>query len=515
MQNIDSSLLKDYNALRVRVEKLTEENEKLRAFLLHLKKEKFGSTSERFENLTPDQLALIFDEIEATAKLPAPIDTETISFTRRKKGKNKKRPIPEDVPREEKIIDLLEVEKFCPHDGTALRRIGEVVTQKLKTVPAQSTVIIEKRQKYACPCCEAGVKEAKSLSVLPGTIATPELLSFLIFSKFFQGLPLYRLEELYRLSGIELSRSTMARWLIQISNKLIPIWNILEEMVFESAYVGMDATVVQVLKEEGRKAQTKSTMWVRGSPERGIVLFDYDISGGGAAAKRLVTGYKGALQADAHKGYGALEKQHVLLLGCLMHSRRRFHKAWLEAKRQPGIAAEGLAMMRFLYEKEESYKSQDLTPEERKRWREEEIRPSMQAVKDWCEDKKMKVLPSSALGNAINYYLNEYEQLTAFLEDGRYEIDNGWVERQIKRFAIGRKNWLFCDSIEGANASSVLYSLALTAKLNGKNPFEVLTKILAQLPKAEYLEDFEKLTELLLSPVNPKSCRKKEGAIIH
>lgn len=515
MQTGETKLLEENKALVARVLSLSDEVEKLRALLLHLKREKFGSVSERFVNLSEAQLALAFDEIEATAMLPAPSQTETISYTRKKNGKGKRKPAPEDIPRREEIIDIPEDQKICPHDGTVLKCIGSAVTEKLETIPAQTTVIIEKRLKYACPCCESYVAEAKSASILPGTIATAKLLSFLIFSKFFQGLPLYRLEELYRLSGIELSRSTMARWLIQVSAKLMPLWNLLEEMVFESGYVAMDATVVQVLKEEGRKAQTKSTMWARGSPERGIVLFDYDVSGGGAAAKRLVTGFKGALQADAHKGYGALERYHLTLLGCLMHARRRFHKAWLEAKKQPGLASEALGLIKLLYKKEEGYKEKNLTPEERKYRRSQEVAPQMEALKNWCEDKRLRVLPSSTLGNAINYYLNEYDQLTGFLQDGRYEIDNGWIERQIKRFAIGRKNWLFCDTVAGANASGLLYSLALTAKLNGNNPFDVMTKIFEELPTAQSADDYERLVQYLLSPENSRSCRKKEGAVIH
>jgi hypothetical protein len=286
-------------------------------------------------------------------------------------------------------------------------------------------------------------------------------------------------------------------------------------MVFESGYVAMDVTTVQVLKEKDRKAQTKSTMWARGSPEKGIVLFDYDISGGGAAAKRLVTGFIGALQTDAHKGYGALERHHLTLLGCLRHARRRFYKAWLEAKKQLGLASEALTMIKHLYKKEEDYKERDLTPVEKKSCRDQEVAPQIEALKNWCEDNKLKVLPSSTLGNTISYYLNEYDQLTGFLKDGRYEIDNGWIERQIKRFAIGRKNWLFCDTVAGANASGVLYSLALTAKLNGKNPFEVMAKIFEELPRAESIEDYERLVQHLLSPENLRSCRKKEGAVIH
>ena len=456
---------------------------------------------------------MLFNELEMEAPL-APPETEKITYTR-KKGRQKKKPIPDDVPREEVVIDLPEDEKICPHDGTPLKQIGETISEKLKTVPASTSVVIEKRLKYACPCCESHMAEAKSKSILPGTIVTPELLSFLIFSKFFQALPLYRLEELYKLQGIDLRRSTMARWLVQVSDKLIPLWNVLEEKVFDSGYVAIDATNVQVLKEKGRRAQSKSFMWVRGSPELGIVLFDYDVSGGGAVAKRLVTGYKGALQADAHKGYGALERHNITLLGCMMHSRRRFYKAWLGVKKKSGMASEALAMFKFLYDKEADYKKRNLTPKERKYWRDQEIAPSMAELKKWCGWKLKEVLPKSPIGNALNYFINEYNELSGFLKDGRYEMDNGWVERIIKRFAIGRKNWLFCDTVEGAKASSVLYSLVLTAKLNGKDPFKVLTEIFEKLPDAKTIDDYEELVKILLSKPNLQSCHKKEGAIIH
>lgn len=499
----------------MQVEEVLEENKNLKDEVkrLHhiiqlLKKDKFGSKAERYEEIT-DQL--VFNEIEVEAP-NSPPEKETITYTRNR-GRKKKKPIPEDVPREEKIIDIPEDEKTCPQDGTPLKCIGETITEKLKTIPAQTSVVIEKRLKYACPCCEGHVKEAKSNSILPGTIATPEILSFIIFSKFFQALPLYRLEEMYKLQGIDLKRSTMARWMIKVSEKLRPLWNILEDMMFESGYVAMDATRIQVLKEEGRRPQTKSAMWVRGSPERGIILFDYNVSEGGAIAKSLMESYEGALQADAHRGYGALDKQYLTLLGCMMHSRRRFYKAWLAAKKEKGLASEGLAMIKWLYDKEEGYRERNLTPEERKQWRDQEIAPLMEEIKKWCEYHKAKVLPQSPIGNAINYFINEYEELSAFLKDGRYEIDNGWTERQIKKYAIGRKNWVFCTTVEGAHATSVLYSIALTIKLNGKNPFDTLVRVFEELPKAKTADDYQKLVDLMLSPANT-SCLKKEGALI-
>ena len=488
---------------------LEKEVERLQLILRLMKKEKFGSTSERYEEIAGQ---LIFNEFEKETPPTPPTETETIKYTR-KKGRNKKRPIPENVPREEKIIDLPESEKTCPHHGTPLKCIGESSSEKLKTIPAQTSVVIERRLKYTCPCCEGMMKEAKSPSVLPGTVATAEILAFIIYSKFFQALPLYRLEEMYKLQGISLKRSTMASWMISVSKKLQPLWNLLEETMLSTSYVTIDATRVQVLKEPGRKAKSKSAMWVRGSPEKGIVLFDYSVSEGGEIARSLMSGYEGALQADAHRGYGALEKQSITLLGCMMHARRRFYKAWIAAKKAEGLASEGLSMLRWLYKKEESYKDKKLTPEERKHWRDQEIAPSMEEIKKWCIHHKPTVLPTSPIGNAINYFINEYDELSGFLKDGRYEIDNGWVERQIKKYAIGRKNWVFCDTVPGAHATSLLYSVALTIKLNGKNPFDVLVKIFEELPKAETVDDYQELVDLMLSP-SDDTCLMKEGAII-
>jgi transposase len=494
--------------LKEEVTFLRSELERYKAMLKLANRDRFGSKSERVENLDPSQL--IFNEIEKEASLPeAPEETQTITYTK-KKGRQSKKPFPEHLPREERLIDLPEDQKICPHDGHRLKEIGEERTEKLKTIPAQSSVIVEIKKKYVCPCCEAH-SQPQSHSLLPGTVATPELLAYIVFSKFFQALPLYRLEELFKLQGIQLTRGTMARWLIQLTEKLMPIYNLLQDKVFESGYMTIDATNVQVLKEPGRKPQTKSFMWARGSPERGIVLFEYDPHGSGEVAKRLVAGYEGALQSDAHQCYNVLDRKAVYLLGCMMHSRRRFHEAYVVGNKLPGIASQGLAMIQWLYDKEESYKKRQLTPKERKEIRDREIAPSMEAIKQWAESKLPKVPKSSKLGNALNYFIKQYSELTAFLADGRYEIDNGWLERTIKKFSIGRNNWIFCDTVEGAHSSALLYSLAITAKLNGKNPFEVMTEIFSKLPLAHTAEDYEKLTELLLSPPNPLSCRKKEG----
>jgi transposase len=478
---------------------LHHEVARLQHIIMLFQKDKFGSRSEKLTELAPDQL--LFNEIELEARLnpPEPEQTELIEgYTRKSAGRGAKKPFPAHLPREEVVIDLSDAEKICPKDGAELKQIGEDVCEKLKVVPAQVTVVVERKKKYACPCCESHLAQAKSNSILPGTIATVELISFLIFSKFFQGLPLYRLEELFKLQGIDLKRGTMAGWLIKTSEKLQSIWNILEEWAFATKYLGIDATSLQVLKEDGRRPEEKSSMWARGSPELGIVLFDYDISNAGHVAERLIAGFSGTLQADAHPGYHRLDKS-VWRLGCMMHSRRKFFEAYVGAKKQPGLAHDGMQMIKKIYKLEEAYRDQNLTFDERYEARLRELKPQMEKMLSWCEAKKPKILPSSPIGIAINYYINEYDELVGFLADGKYEIDNGWIERAIRKYAIGRNNWLFCDTVDGAKASSLYYSLVVTAKLNGKNPFDVITEILKSLPFAKTIDDFEKLAALLVN----------------
>ena len=210
-------------------------------------------------------------------------------------------------------------------------------------------------------------------------------------------------------------------------------------------------------------------------------------------------------------GYEKINDKDVLKLGCMMHSRRRFNDAYIIGKKKPGLASEALAMLKWLYDKEESYKNQELTPESRKIIRDKEIAPSMLAIKQWCELWLLRVPKSSPIGNAFNYFIEQYAELSAFLKDGRYEIDNGWIERTIRKFGIGRNNWLFCDTVEGAHASGMLYGLAITAKLNRRNPFTAMSEVFELLPDARTVDDYEKLAGLLLSPPNLLSCRKKDG----
>ena len=171
----------------------------------------------------------------------------------------------------------------------------------------------------------------------------------------------------------------------------------------------------------------------------------------------------------------------------------------LRQRKKPGLAADGIAMFKKLYRLEEAYKLQNLTPAQRLDARMREVAPLLNKMKAWAEATSLKILKSSTLGDAIHYFINNFDELSAFLKNGRYEIDNGWIERAIRKFAIGRNNWLFCNSVAGAKASSLIYSLVITAKLNNKDPFVVMTELLRELPSAETIDDFEKLARLLVN----------------
>ena len=473
----------------------------LRILIKKLKDLKFGSSSEKIVH--SDQLSL-FNEAEENLGKKEEDDeddeTEEITYTRKKKGKQKTTPLPEYLERE--IVDFgLEENKICPLHNEPMEHIGHESVEKLVTKPAEHMVREERTHKYKCPCCESPFRAEKPESIIPKSLVTPELLSFIIFSKYQQALPLYRIEDYYAMYEIKgVTRSNMSRWLIDVADKLQPIMNVLSDKVFETGYVGIDETRVQVLDEKDRKAQTNSSMWAYGSSELNITLFDYNISKGSKAVKEILESgeYKGVVQTDEHSCYNYLNiNDDVLRLGCMMHSRRKFYEAHKALDKKSLNTKYALKVFKKLYDFEDDYKERRLTNEERFWARVKDQTPLLTNFKEWMEDLYGTLPPKSPIAQAINYSLNHWEHLTNYLTNGRFEADNGFIERSIKHFAVGRKNWLFSQSVHGAKASSMYYSMAVTAKKNGINLYEAMTQILTKIPQAKTYEDFEALAQLL------------------
>ena len=447
--------------------------------------QRFGKSSEA----APGQGEL-FNEAEVELDTSGDEEKQEVSYTR---NKPKRQKLPGDLPREVVVHDLADSEKVCDCCQGELHKIGEDKSEKLEFVPAQVKVIEHVRPKYACRRCdkegvEVKIKQAAvPPSPIPKGIATPSLLSQIITTKYQYGLPLYRQESLFKQYGIQLSRKTMADWMVKMAKLLEPLYQRLKQELLKQGVIQADETTLNVLKEE------KSTcyMWlyctgadspVNDSPIPNIVLYDYQASRAAACPKDYLGDFTGYLQVD---GYQAYEHTDATLVGCMAHARRKFVEAKkAQPKGKTGKADMALSQIQKLYgiEGQLDGKSADA----KYQYRQENAKPILDKLYQWLVTAAPQVAEKSALGKAVNYALNQWSKLVRYLDDGRLNIDNNRAERAIKPFVIGRKNWLFANTASGARASATLYSLIETAKANGLIPFDYLNHLLTELPKSNH-----------------------------
>ena len=488
--------------------------EQLKQALILEHNARFAASSESSRSL---QLEL-FNEAEQECE-STPIDTDAgddpdgdglidVPAHQRKRGGRK--PLPENLPRIDVIHDLPEAQKCCPHDGQALTFIGDKVSEQLDIVPMKIQVIRHIRKQYACPCCEGMIKTAaKPKQAIEKSQASAGLLAYIATAKYADGLPLYRQSSILKRCDISLDRTTMANWMIRCGQLVQPLINRIEERLLEQPYVHIDETPVQVLNEAGKAAQSKSYMWVRcaGPPGQQMVLFDYDPSRSGSVPKRLLADYQGAIMADGYAGYDALcREQGIKRLGCWAHARRRFVEAAKVAgkKRKNNKAEYALKLIAQLYVIEKQPKQETADTDRRYRQRQARSRLVIDKLHEWLDQTQPQIAPKTALGRALYYLRHQWPRLIAYLDDGEYPIDNNPVENAIRPFAIGRKNWLFSTSVDGAKASANLYSLIETAKANGLEPYAYLKHVFAAIPNAQTFDDIDPLL-----PQNMRVCKPR------
>jgi transposase len=475
-----------------RIKLLEEENRWLKAQL-------FGRSSEKTPptEASPDQRWL-FNEAEALAHAAQSAPERILIPAHERKKRGRKRLSPE-LPRVEVLHDLADHEKVCAQDGTALERIGEEISEQLDYKPAHVRVIRHIRPKYSCPCCRQGVQIAPTPPALfPKSLATPALLAHIVTAKFVDGLPLYRQETQFARLSVSLGRATMAGWMIRLGGThLVPLINLLNEQLLEQPLIHSDETRLQVLHSD--KAPTADHwMWVRvsGPSGRRIVLFDYDPSRGGSVSKRLLQGYQGILLTDGYEPYATVAAELKLVhAGCMAHARRKFDEARKVTPGDSSHAKCALDFIRELYLIERTLweRERPLTAEQRVAVRQSRSAPIMARFHTWLEALSSQVLPESRLGKAVHYTLGQWPKLSTFLSHGAVPIDNNRCENAIRPFVLGRKGWLFSDTVHGAVASANLYSLVETAKANGVEPHAYLTRLFERLPQLHNVEDFEAL----------------------
>jgi transposase len=482
-------------------ERLRRENRLLMEQLRLSRIKRFGPSSEQ---APPEQLGL-FNEAEAKASVPKDAPPETITVPAHQRAKGGRRPLPEHLDRVEVVHDLDEDQKHCPHDGHALVRIGEQVSEQLDIIPARFRVLRHIRPQYACPHCEQGVHcSPPPPQILPKAQASADLLAHVVIAKYADALPLYRQSQIFKRLGLELDRATLSNWIVGLGAALQPLGNLLHEQLLAGDHLQMDETPVQVLKEPGRKASAKSFMWVMRSvaTARPLVLFTYDPSRAGSVPARLLEGFQGSLQTDGYGAYNAvIAVQQLIGLGCWAHARRKFDEALkvMQDKPPDSLAAQALGQIRALYRIEGEIA--DASPEERYRARQAQALPVLDGLRQWVDTVWPTVLPKSKLAQALGYLHDQWPRLIRYCEDGCYEIDNNACERQIRPFTTGRKNWLFANSVRGAKASALLYSLIESAKANGLDPYGYLRYIFAELPRATTVEAIEALLPNRVEPL--------------
>ena len=459
----------------------------LQDLISQLRRKQYGKSSEKVSN---EQLGM-FDEVETANFSPDSEDDQeviTVPSHERKRGKRLK--LPEALPRVDKVIDL--ENKICPEDGEELKCIGEEVSEKLEIIPAKVRVIRTIRKKYACSVCETILEAKAPLEMIPKSNASASVLAYIATAKYVDALPLYRQEAIFNRIGIDLTRQTMARWMIQVGEKIAPLITLLREELLKNSYVHMDETTVQVLKEDGKKAETNSYMWVQArSGPRPIILFHYAKNRSGNHAAELLVDYHGALQVDGYDGYAQIiQENKITRLGCLAHGRRKFFDAF-KSSGGKSIGKQGLIFIKKIYEVEDEIKNSSV--ENRFYIRLTRSIPITKEFEKWIQEQIPKVSPESLAGKALKYARNEWSYLMNCFSSGEFQLDNNYIESHIRPFTIGRKNWMFSVKPEGATASANIYSLVETAKANGLDPFDYLNLVFNKLPLAETEKDFLEL----------------------
>ncbi len=450
----------------------------------YLQRMLFGRRSEKSHD-DPRQ-GLLFgrlepqDEQEAEAATEESDDDEARPRRRRRRRHRGRQPLPAHLPRHVHEIHPPQEELVCPCCGESKTSFAQEVTEELEVEPAKFFVNRYVRFKYACRSCAEHV----SIGELPPRpidkgIPGPGFLAHLITSKYADHLPLYRQQQIYRRVGLEIPRSTMCDWTAYAASLLSPIVDAMKSRVLGSRKIHTDDTPIVVLDSAVEPVGSRrGFMWVY-IGEHDDVVFDFTNSRRRDGPASFLGDYRGYLQADAFSGYDRIYlTQAILEVGCWAHVRRKF----FDAQSSYGPEARHvLELIGRLYAVERRAKALGISPERLLAWRQRFARRRLAHLRAELDRLSVRVFPRGALGKAITYALNQWTALNRYTEAPFLAIDNNHSERQIKQLVIGRKNWLFAGSEGGAENAAILFSVIVSCKLAGVDPFAYLKDVLVRV----------------------------------
>ncbi|NLD50977.1 MAG: IS66 family transposase [Clostridiaceae bacterium] len=482
----------------------------------------YGRSSEKTP--IPDQQTL-FNEAElldaVTPVVPEPT-VEEITYKRKKKQKGHREEMLKDLPVEIIEHKLPEEEQICDICGNKLHEMSMEITRELEIIPPQVKVIEHRRSVYSCDDCEKNeittpvITAPMPKRTLPGSIASAATIAHVMTQKYMFGVTLYRQETYWKQLDIEISRQTMANWLILASNRWLSIiFERMHQLLLQQDIIHADETGLQVLHEPGRAANSESFMWLYRTGREGhpIALFEYQTTRARKHPQKFLQGFKGYLCTDGYQSYEGLPE--IINVACLAHARRKWDEALKslpkEVRDKPCAAKDGLAFCNRLYSVEHEF--EDATPEERYEGRLLKSKPILDEFYKWLKQQRPRITPKSTTGKAVTYCLNQWDKLNNYLLDGRLYCDNNISERSIKGFVISRKNFLFCNTPNGATASAMIYSIIETSKANSLKPFDYMTYLLKTLPNVD-VNDLNVLDSLMpWSQSLPQSCRLNDKSL--
>jgi len=501
LEKTSKKLQEELAALKLQLQ-VTEEQ-----FAL-LQRKFFGATSEKRskEHDNPKQ-ALLFNEAETYAEEPAKPVKKPSEASHERKAVGRK-PLPGNLERREIVHALSEAERTCPACGAIRPEIGQEVREELAFIPARFVVNSHILKKYGpCQCaqCQHPIIQAPGpAKLIPGSSFSNHTVAFFLTSKYVDAQPFYRMEGILSRWGIETSRASLCKLAIAAGRAIGDLVEVMKTDLKASPVLQMDETVVQVLHEKNRSAQSNSYMWVaRGYADRKpVIFFHYHPSRAKAIAQGFLTGYHGFVQTDGYPGYNDIGQSDAMThVGCLAHVRRKFFDAEQQGSTE---ARHMLDLIAELYHAEkilrDRYESGEYTAEAFVRIRKQEQEQRLAAMRDWLVQKQGQSPPSLAFGKAVTYALGQWETIGHYLEHELLTPDNNFIENAIRPFVIGRKNWLFSNTPLGAHASAGIYSLIETAKANGHEPYHYLCYLFDELPKAKSMEDKRALLPYRLAP---------------
>lgn len=435
----------------------------------------FGKKADRVD---PRQLRLALDQLaNEPGAVTEPIEMDSGETPVR--GHVRRRPhgrqvLPADLPREIVTIDIDEAAKTCAC-GARKTVIGTIDSEKLDYVPASLRIRQTSRLKYACPACHEGVTEAPAPpQAVEKSLAAEGLLAHVVVSKYADHLPLHRLSGIFRRERVELAPSTLCDWVADVATALAPVADRLRHEITASGYLQTDDTPVTVLDRGG--GSFKGRIWTYHDPITRQVVFDATPTHERAGPEAFLANFSGYLQADAYTGYDALFRTGRLTeVACWAHARRRF----VDALTTDAAAAPVLALIQQLYDVEREIAG--APPQARHAARQARAVPLLARLEQVRHGLAPRTLPKSPLGDALRYLEQQWTALQVYVTDGQLLIDNNHAERQLRTVAVGRKNWLFAGSFEGARRAALLYSLIQSCRLAEISPFLYVRDVLVRI----------------------------------